>query len=90
MNGKLDCPLVIQMIARTWDRQFATYALQPDGPLKGARRYIYIYIHIWTHSCRCMAEIEKGSGVRFLQWLTVSKDVGSDCQKSLFFRMAIV
>ena len=36
MNGKLDCQLVIEMIGRTWDRQFAQYASQPDGPLKGA------------------------------------------------------
>ena len=39
MNGKLDCQLVIEMIGRTWDRQFAQYASQPHGPLKGAGGY---------------------------------------------------
>ena len=51
MSGKLDCQLVIEMIGRTWDRQFATYASQPDGPLKGAGGYIDmgIYVHIWIY-----------------------------------------
>ena len=31
-DGKLDCQLVIEMIGRTWDRQFATYPPQPGGP----------------------------------------------------------
>jgi len=35
-DGKLDCQLVIEMIGRTWDRRFAQYPSQPDGPLKGA------------------------------------------------------
>ena len=29
------------MIGRTWDRQFATYPPQPDGPLKGAGGYVF-------------------------------------------------
>ena len=37
---KLDCQLVIEMIERTWDKQFATYTSQPDGPLKGAGGYL--------------------------------------------------
>ena len=49
MSGKLDCQLVIEMIERTWDRQFATYSSQPDGPLKGAGGYIYIYIYIYIY-----------------------------------------
>ena len=32
------------MIGRIWDRQIATYASQPDGPLKGAGGYIYMYM----------------------------------------------
>jgi len=39
-DGKLDCQLVIEMIGRTWDRQFAQNSSQPDGPLKGAGGYI--------------------------------------------------
>jgi len=49
-DGKLDCQLVIEMIGRTWDRQFATYPSQPDGPLKGAGGYIHIYIYIYMNS----------------------------------------
>ena len=49
MSGKLDCQLVIEMIGRTWDRQFAQYSPQPDGPLKGAGGYIYIYIYIYIY-----------------------------------------
>jgi len=56
-DEQLDCQLVIEMIVGTWDRQFAQYASQPDGPLKGAGRYpfiaiyiyIYIYIGIYSH-----------------------------------------
>ena len=35
------------MIRRTWDKQMATYSSQPDGPLKGAGGYIYIYIYFF-------------------------------------------
>jgi len=42
-NGKRDCPRVVEMIGGTWDRQFAQYASQTDGPLKGAGGY--------THMC---------------------------------------
>ena len=54
MNGKLDCQLVIEMIGGTWDRQFAQYAPQPDGPLKGAGGYIYIYIYMYIYIYVCM------------------------------------
>ena len=39
------------MIRGIWDRQIATYASQPDGPLKGAGGYvcIYIYTYICVH-----------------------------------------
>ena len=37
-DGKLDRQLVIEK--RTWDRQFAQYTAQPDGPLKGAAGYV--------------------------------------------------
>ena len=50
MSGKLDCQLVIEMIGGTWDRRFAQYASQPDGPLKGAGGYIIcVYIHVYVH-----------------------------------------
>ena len=42
MKGKLDCQLVISMIGRTWDRQIATYASQPGGPLKGAGGFVSV------------------------------------------------
>ena len=50
MKGKLDSQLVIQMIGRTWDRQIATYASQPDGPPKGGPADICIstYTQIYT------------------------------------------
>ena len=41
-NGTLDCQLVIEMIGGTWNRRFAQYASQPDGPLKGAGGYIIL------------------------------------------------
>ena len=50
-NGKLDCQLVIEMIGRTWDRQFAPKPSQLDGPLKGAGGYghVAIYGYIWLY-----------------------------------------
>ena len=60
VTGKLDCQLVIEMIGRTWDRQFAQYASQPRGPYRGRwiyiererererTIYVYIYIYIYT------------------------------------------
>ena len=70
MNGKLDCQLVIQMIGRTWDRQFATYSSQPDGPSKeGPADIHYIYIYISTYFCylklhflRLLEHVDAGFG----------------------------
>ena len=52
-DGTLDCQLVIEMIGRTWDRRFAQYPSQPDGPLKGAGGYIYIYMSWMPRAMQC-------------------------------------
>jgi hypothetical protein len=55
--------LVIEIIGRTWDRQFAQNPSQPDGPLKGAGGYIHILLNV-TRSQIVLFEPEFLDGLR--------------------------